>query len=465
MRIPRRRAVMVACCLAVFVGVNGYLLWSEMGGTAKLKSDARGFFRKQYVDPSGKSHNYMVFVPYDYQPGQRRPLLLFLNGVGENGTDGMSAISNNFGVQIWEMKRDFPFVAAVPQCEPGKSWTDGEDTKALAILDRVAADYGTDPDRVYMTGVSSGAGGVWHIAREHPDRFAAIVPLCGSPSASAETASTFAKAHLPIWNFWNQGDEKSLVESNRQMHQKLLEAGESPLATECRQVGHDSWNEGYRSMALYDWLLDRSRAKNASRTRRFTLLSSDDVLSRWKTLGPSRWMILDAQRLGSETDDKKLPGYLVSDVAYRRCEFHVEVRPRNETDECQLVLVEDATVPDKTGDTAIKGYTLHLPFAEQGTGGLAHSAGGWIAPLDPAAQRQLRVGYWNDLRVCFGDDRIVVYLNGWKAIDVSMLLGEKAFRVALVASRDIPAVQWRNLRIREPQRAAIGDVAESNNKP
>ena len=83
----------------------------------------RGFVLKRYVDPQGEEHHYLVFVPYDYQRGQKRPLLLFLNGMGENGTDGVSAVSNNFGIQVWEMKRHFPFVAAIPQCRPGAGWT------------------------------------------------------------------------------------------------------------------------------------------------------------------------------------------------------------------------------------------------------------------------------------------------------------------------------------------------------
>jgi len=243
----------------------------------------RGFMLKTYVDSRGQEHRYVVFVPYDDRPGRRRPLLMFLNGMGENGTDGISAISNNFGIQLWEMKRTFPFVAVAPQCRPeAGGWSDAEQEKALSILDRVAEEYGTDPDRVYVTGVSSGGSGVWRIVSGNPDRFAAAVPICGGGGGNLKS---LAGEREPIWSFYNDGDKASLLEGERRMRQELLKAGASPLATEYPQEGHNSWDLAYRCIGMYDWLLDQSLSKNA-RQDHFELLSAEQVRSNWRDVGP-----------------------------------------------------------------------------------------------------------------------------------------------------------------------------------
>ena len=80
--------------------------------------------------------------------------------------------------------------------------------------------------------------------------------------------------------------------------------------------------------------------------------------------------------------------------------------------ECRLGLFDQAT-----GDP-LSGYVLHVSLPDTGSGGLAHLSDGWIAALDPAAQRQLRTAYWNDVRLHYAPGRITVRINGWKALDV-----------------------------------------------
>ncbi|MBN1853552.1 MAG: DUF1080 domain-containing protein [Pirellulales bacterium] len=443
MRVFRPRILILTCGLVLFLAFNGYLVWSKVfKKTGDPALDERGFLCKQYVDPEDRTHNYLVFVPYDYEPGQKRPLLLFLNGFGENGTDGWKAISNNLGFEIGEMRRTFPFVVAIPHCEPGKSWIGGEDKKALAIMDRVAEEYGTDPDRACLLGISSGGGGAWHIASEHPERFAAVIPLCGVPTVDAEKL-----AHLPIWNIYNAKDEASLVETNRKFYRQLLEAGASPIVTEFRDAGHNCWIAGLRLPSLYDWMLDQSRAKNRKQTQRFRLLAAKDLVAKWSTVGPAQLAVLADETLGVERQEEQRPAYLISDVAYPTCEFHVEVWLPDRAQSCELALVDSDQ--DVSGDGPIDGYTLQLPFPEHGSGGLSHSTDGWVATLDPAAQRQLRTDYWNDVRLHFGGERVLVRVNGWKAIDVRAPLKGKTLRVALVAPGGANGIQWRNVRLRE----------------
>ena len=403
----------------------------------------RGFVLKTYIDPQGEEHQYLVFVPYDYKRGQKRPLLLFLNGMGENGTDGVSPIKD-FWMQVGEMKRSFPFVVAIPQCRPGPGWTARERDKALGFLDQVAADYDTDPDRVYVTGLSSGGTGVWNLVASHPGRFAAAVPLCGHPAGSAEAPAQAAPAQVQIWNFYNEKDAPDLVESNRRMRQELLEAGGSPLVTEYPLSGHACWGLAYRCTGMYDWLLEQSRSHNARQTRPFELLAADRILSTWQSHGPARWTAEDARTIACRNAAADQPGYVISRAAYAACEFHVDVYLESASQECQLGLFEQAT------DEPLSGYVLHVSLPDAGSGGLAHSTDGWIAALDPAAQRQLRTAYWNDVRLHFGPGRITARINGWKALDVHPAShATHPVHVALGAARARSAVRWRNLRVRE----------------
>lgn len=136
-------------------------------------SHAWGFMTRVYSNPdSGARSRYVVFVPRNHQEVERLPVILFLNGFGENGTDGLRQISNNFGVDIWRKRDQFPFLAVCPQCSSEGGWNASgtESTKTLAILDEAINEFGGDSDRVYLTGVSSGGYHVWTLANAHPDR-------------------------------------------------------------------------------------------------------------------------------------------------------------------------------------------------------------------------------------------------------------------------------------------------------
>ena len=167
---------------------------------------------------------------------------------------------------------------------------------------------------------------MWNMVASYPDRFAAAVPLCGGPAGSAEA---LAQAQLQIWNFYNEKDAPDLVESNRRMRQKLLEAGASPLATEYPQSSlrdrHNCWDLAYRCTGMYDWLLEQSRSHNARQTRLFELLPADQILSAWQSHGPARWTAEDDGTIACQNAAADQPGYLISGATYAACEFHVDV--------------------------------------------------------------------------------------------------------------------------------------------
>lgn len=432
----KRLVLIMTLCLLTLVVVGGYFWWTS-------SSVSGGFSEKVIVGLNGHTQKYIIFIPHGYKPGQKRPLLLVL----PHQATALHALRKYFGLPVSEIKRTFPFVIVIPQCSKDGGWrryigwNETQIDKALYIMDQVAKDYATDPDRVYVTGVSAGGQGVWNIIGLHPDRFAAAVPQCGMPCGATEK---IADAHVQIWNFYNTGDTAELLESNRTMHQSLRDAGASPLLTEFEQPGHGGSALTYRCVGMYSWLLDQSRSKNARQTQLFEPLSAKQMLATWESCGANGWRVDKDGSLSYKALHSKQPGYLVSKKSYDACEFHFDVFLESEASACRLGLF------DVVNNDVISGYTLTLLSTNMGTCDLVHSANGWIASADPAAQHQLHVG-WNDIRVHFGNGRISVRINGWKAMDVLMQENdEKPLRVAII-SPDIKAgVRWRNARLRVP---------------
>ena len=224
----------------------------------------RGFQTRVLTDAAGVRHPFLVFVPAPAAnpAGTRPPVMLFLHGSGERGTNNLDQMMAGIGPAIWKRKAKFPFVVVLPQCQPGGSWlVDGPDAqRALAMLRQVQAEFQTDPDRVILTGLSMGGSGTWSIAAKDPSAWAAIVPMCGRGDVAA--APAFAAARLPIWNFCGDQDQAATVQANRAMGAALTQAGAVATYTEYPGVPHNCWDQAYATEELYTWLLAQRRSGN-----------------------------------------------------------------------------------------------------------------------------------------------------------------------------------------------------------
>ena len=133
-------------------------------------------------------------------------------------------------------------------------------SKPVLLDVRSQAEFDTDPDRVYLTGLSMGGTGTWSIATKDPSAWAAIVPMCASPNLPG--VEKFIAARLPVWNFCGDKDREGIVKANREMQALLTKAGVEAKYTEYPGVGHNCWDEAYATDALYKWLLQQTRSKN-----------------------------------------------------------------------------------------------------------------------------------------------------------------------------------------------------------
>lgn len=220
--------------------------------------EARTFRAQRTV---GTGFGYQLFVPKDYgaDAARRWPLLVFLHGAGERGTD-LDRVTVHGPPQRVKGQPDFPFVLVSPQCPEGAFWSVEE---LDLLLDHLLAELAVDPQRVCLTGLSMGGNGSWAWATARPERFAAVAPICGWGDpvrvwlASEPRKSQLAR--LPVWAFHGAKDNVIPLADSERMVSAFGRIGNQVRLTVYPEAGHDSWTEAYRDPALYEWLLAQRR--------------------------------------------------------------------------------------------------------------------------------------------------------------------------------------------------------------
>lgn len=195
--------------------------------------------------------DYFIYLPKDYEKQKSWPLLLFLHGGGERGTD-LNVVKMHGPPQLVAQGKDFPFIIVSPQCPDARIW---EPLVLLGLLDDIEKKYKVDTDREYVTGLSMGGVGSWSLAANAPHRFAAIAPICGN----GEPAWTERLVHLPVWAFHGAKDETSPVKRTQAIYDAHKKFGGNPKLTIYPEAGHDAWTETYNNPEFYSWLLEQKR--------------------------------------------------------------------------------------------------------------------------------------------------------------------------------------------------------------
>jgi predicted peptidase len=217
----------------------------------------------------------LYIPPEASQPGPR-PLILFMHGAGESGTNNTLQVNGNIDNLLAEAKRRGAFLYA-PQTYNGwgNATTNG---RVMQMVDAALAQYNVDPRKLYVTGLSMGGGGTWNMLDDYGDRFAAGVPICGvAPVAPFSAAGMLDE---PIWAFHARNDGTVGVGTSRSVFNGLLAAGGEPAPTylpgstlvdshfasslhdiqytEYYTGGHGIWGRVYNTPAMYDWMFSRT---------------------------------------------------------------------------------------------------------------------------------------------------------------------------------------------------------------
>jgi len=207
--------------------------------------------------------DYLLFLPKGYNPEgrERWPLMLFLHGAGERGTN-LAKVAVHGPPKLVKERPSFPFIVVSPQCPDGETWSNDV---LLGLLDDVVSNYKVDTNRIYVTGLSMGGYGTWSLATRAPERFAAVAPICGGGETIrvllTSRQNSAALKSLGVWAFHGAKDPVVPLEESERMVNALKKVGAKDVKlTVYPEAQHDSWTEAYKNEELYKWLLGHSRA-------------------------------------------------------------------------------------------------------------------------------------------------------------------------------------------------------------
>lgn len=207
-------------------------------------------FQSGMIDLGRDSMHYLVNYPAGYQQDTAEwPLVLFLHGGGESGTNLEKVKKNGLPKHLAE-GQTFPFVTLAPQNKYVRGFWDIPGLGHL--LDEFTATHRIDLRRIYVTGLSRGGLGTWMLAMQNQGRFAAIAPVCGAVPASYDI---WVPAELPIWVHHGTDDDLIHPSESINMVENLRAKGMKPKLTLYEGVGHNAWEPAYADPQLYRWLL------------------------------------------------------------------------------------------------------------------------------------------------------------------------------------------------------------------
>jgi predicted peptidase len=241
-------------------------------------TDAADSWRKLYEastyrDTDGRNLPYRLLKPEKIERSKSYPLVLFLHGGGENGSD--NDLQLYIGAKDFakaENRRKYPCFVVFPHCPADNSWgvgTFGLDQSepserprdaldsALELVDKLTAKLPIDKRRVYVTGLCTGGIGTWNALARRPKFFAAAIPICGT--GDPDKAAIVKK--VPIWAFHGDKDPVVPVENTRDMIAAIRKAGGHPKMTIYPSVKHNSWSATYGNPEVIAWLFAQKRKK------------------------------------------------------------------------------------------------------------------------------------------------------------------------------------------------------------
>lgn len=248
-------------------------------GQVAMAQDKSAFEKREHHFKDGKLL-YRVLYPENFDAKQQYPLVYFLHGAGERGTDNEKQLVH--GSKLFldaQNRKDYPAVVVFPQCPPDSYWANvsrdiipatgkrnfiyekkGTATQsmkgALSLIDSLVALPFVDTDRVYVSGLSMGGMGTFEIVSRRPNVFAAAMPICGGDNPKA--ARRYAR-NVPFWIFHGAKDDVVPSKFSAQMAEAINAAGGEAKFTLYPDANHNSWDPAFAEPEILYWLFSQSK--------------------------------------------------------------------------------------------------------------------------------------------------------------------------------------------------------------
>ncbi len=253
----------LAVCLFIFFSTS-------------IQSQDKELFEKQLFVLGEDTLPCRILTPINFQIGKKYPLVVFLHGAGERGSDNIAQL--NWGADLFldsTNRVKFPAIVVFPQCATNDKWaeynkntnadstgyeykTDAPIKKSLklvsAFIDTLLASGQIDKSRVYIGGLSMGGFGTYELLWRKPNVFAAAFPICGAMNPAR--VKDFRK-NLPLWIFHGNKDMIIYVANSRLIYNLTKISNPLVRYTEYPGVGHDSWKNAFAEPELLPWLFSQ----------------------------------------------------------------------------------------------------------------------------------------------------------------------------------------------------------------
>ncbi|MEP1032609.1 prolyl oligopeptidase family serine peptidase [Ekhidna sp.] len=224
---------------------------------------ANPFKSRTYKNDQEESLSYRLLIPRNYDSNKSYPLVIALHGASGRGNDNVKQVSRSFFAQLLSKPHNqikYPAFVLVPQCPPCRDWGGITNIKSvdhlvLEIISELETEFVIDKKRRYITGISMGGFGTWHLISSQPEMFAAAIPICGAGNPEFADKLT----DIPIWAFHGEKDRNVLVKGSRDMINAIRDKGGNPKYTEYPDKAHHISISVENTPELIDWLFSQKR--------------------------------------------------------------------------------------------------------------------------------------------------------------------------------------------------------------
>ncbi len=235
-------------------------------------------YEKKWMVQNGDTLPYRIMMPLNYDSSKTYPVVFFLHGAGERGSDNQRQLIH--GGKIFSkdsVRAAHPAFVVIPQCSVNDYWSnvlrvhndknksgfdfleDGPAGRTMAMLeelvDYILAKYPVNKTQVYVGGLSMGGMGTFELVRRMPNTFAAAFPICGG--ANPLTAKKIKKTQW--WIFHGAKDDVVPSYHSQNMYDALKKAGAKVKFTLYPNNNHNSWDSAFAEKGLLDWLFSVKR--------------------------------------------------------------------------------------------------------------------------------------------------------------------------------------------------------------
>lgn len=249
--------------------------------TVPLSAQDFSAFEKKVYTENSQSLPYRIMFPKNYNPNKKYPLVVFLHGAGERGTDNEKQLKNGGQWLMNNLQSDYPAIVIAPQCPETDYWVnvkqedlpkhspmklkftfykDSVANPSMQLLMGLTKEWinsgKVNKKQIYVGGLSMGGMGTYELLTRMPKTFAAAFVMCG-----AVNLDWFRKHNkkTPLWLFHGSKDHIVSVDYSREAYQVLNDGKREIKYTEYPGVYHNSWDNTFKEPDLFLWLFGHKK--------------------------------------------------------------------------------------------------------------------------------------------------------------------------------------------------------------